>query len=255
MTKNIIFFYLGLLFASCSQTTTEKDYYPKDTTVSKTNGTPRDSLSFYYPTTIQRDTQVFKTEIDTFMLNWFSSALYSAQEPILYNYYLGHDIYRFLWLRSFHRPIVFTLHKDGGKVWLTTKELDRQPNFIQIRYVKFVPAIILSNGEIDTTESNRNDELPVDSVSNADRKATIVLNQTIQLSETEWKEFEKIIDDCSFWTSKPCLVSFGIDGSRWIIEGHLKRKYWFVNRFSPKDNFRKAGEYLINKGGLKEVIY
>lgn len=255
MTKNIITFFLGLLFVSCSETPIDKDYYPKDTTVSGTNGTPKDSLSFYYPTTIQKDTQIFKIDIDTFMLNWFSSALYSAKEPILYNYYLGHDIYRFLWLRSFHRPVVFSLHKDGDKVWLTTKELDRQPNFMEITYVKFTPPIILPNGEIDTTESNRTDELPVDSVSKPDRKAILILNETKQLSEAEWKEFEKMIADCSFWTSEPCDERFGIDGSRWIIEGHLKSKYWFVNRWSPKDNFRKAGEYLISKSGPKEAVY
>jgi hypothetical protein len=255
MTKNIITFFLGLLFVSCSETPIDKDYYPKDTTVSGTNGTPKDSLSFYYPTTIQKDTQIFKTDIDTFMLNWFSSALYSAKEPILYNYYLGHDIYRFLWLRSFHRPVVFTLHRDGEKVWLTTKELDRQPNFMEISYVKFVPPIILPNGEIDTTESVRNDELPVDSVSKPDRKANIVLNETKQLSEKEWNEFEKLLNDYSFWYAKPYEESSGLDGSEWTIEGHLKNKYWFVNRWSPKDQFRKAGEYLINKSGLKEEIY
>lgn len=255
MTKYIKFFSLGLFFASCSQITTVKEYYPKDTTISRTDGTPRDSLSFYYPITIQRDNQIYKTEINSFMLNWFSSALYSAQEPILYNYYLEHDIYRFLWLRSFHKPVVFSLHKDGEKVWLTTKELDKQPNFMDISFVKFVPPVILPNVEIDTTVSNRNNKIPVDSVLKADRKATIVLNETKQLSEREWKEFEKIIAECSFWSSKPCVESFGLDGSRWIIEGHLKSKYWFVNRWSPKDNFRKAGEYLIKKSGLKEEVY
>lgn len=255
MNKSILFFSLVLLFFSCSQTATDKDYYPKDAAISGINGTPNDSLSFYYPTAIQRDTQLFNTAIDTFMLNWFSSVLYSAQEPILYNYYIGHDIYRFLWLRSFHRPVVFSLHKNADKVWLTTKELDRHPNFIEIHYVNFTPPVILPNGEIDTTESNEDSELPVDSVSKADRKATIVLNETKQLSEKEWNEFEKLLNDYSFWSAKPLEERSGLDGSEWTIEAHLKNKYWFVNRWSPKDKFREAGEYLINKSGLKEKIY
>lgn len=226
-----------------------------DTTISETNGTPRDSLSFYYPTTIQKDTQIFKTDIDTLILNRFSSALYSAQEPILFNYYLGHDIYRFSWLRAFHRPVVFTLHKDGEKVWLTTKILDKQPNYMEIKTIAFVPPKILPNGEIDTTESMRYDELAFDSVIKPDRKANIVMNETKQLSEKEWKEFENLLNDYSFWHAKPYEKSSGLDGSRWTIEGHLKDNYWFVNRWSPRDNFRKAGEYLIHKSGLNEMIY
>ena len=253
MNKNTIYnIFFGLLFASCSQVTPINDNYPNDTTFSKTDGKPKDSLTFYYPTKIKRDKHTINTEIDTFMLNWFSSALYSAQEPILYNSYLGHDIYRFLWLRSFHRPVVFSLHKNGNKVWLITKILDRQPIFMDTHYVT---PLILPDGEIDITESNMDNELPIDTVIKADRKAIIVLNETKQFSETEWKEFEKIIADCSFWTLKPCIEKFGLDGSEWIIEGHLKSKYWFVNRWSPEDDFRKAGEYLINKSGLKEKIY
>ncbi|GHV58202.1 hypothetical protein FACS1894182_09410 [Bacteroidia bacterium] len=72
----------------------------------------KDSLTFYYPTLIKTDSRNIETGIDTFKLNWYSSALYCANEPVLYNYYQGHDIYRFLWLRSFHRPVVFSLHKN-----------------------------------------------------------------------------------------------------------------------------------------------
>ena len=47
----------------------------------------------------------------------------------------------------------------------------------------------------------------------------------------------------------------GLDGAEWIIEGHKQSKYWFVDRWSPKGNFRKAGEYLILESGLHEKIY
>jgi hypothetical protein len=49
--------------------------------------------------------------------------------------------------------------------------------------------------------------------------------------------------------------SSGIDGSEWTIEAHFKNKYWFVNRWSPDDNFKTAGEYLIRKSGINEEIY
>ncbi len=169
---------------------------------------------------------------------------------------MGHDIYRFLWLRSFHKPVVFSLHKDGNKVWLTTKELDKQPEFLdEYSPIKFTEPKLLSNREHDTTEIKRNVDFKSEIIKKADRKANIILNQTITLTVNEWNEFEKILINCSFGTVNPYIESSGLDGSMWTIEGHLKNKYWFVNRWSPKDNFRKAGEYLINKSGLKEEIY
>ena len=107
MIKTIIILFFGLFIVSCHIAHAEKDNYSKDPKVSSTEGVCKDSISFYFPTSIRLDTNTVITGIDAFMLNWFSSALYSAKEPILYNYYLGHDIYRFLWLRSFIDRLLF----------------------------------------------------------------------------------------------------------------------------------------------------
>jgi hypothetical protein len=88
-----------------------------------------------------------------------------------------------------------------------------------------------------------------------DKTASIVYNETKQLSKQEWEEFEYLLNSFSFWMAQPCEESDGLDGSEWTIEAHLKNRYWFVSRWSPKNNFRKAGEYLINKSGIKEEIY
>ncbi len=252
LTKLIVALLFGLSFVSCHM----KDNYLKDPKISNTLGIPKDSITFYFPTSIRLDTGIIKTEIDTFKLNWYSSALYSAKEPILYNYYLGHDIYRFLWLRSFHRPVVFTFNRNGNKVWLTTKELNKQPNFIdEYTPIEFVAPRFFPNGEPDTTQVRYKKEPERKIVKKADRKADIIYNQTINLTEKEWSEFKILLNACSFWTSKPYIETMGLDGSEWTIEGHLKDKYWVVNRWSPHDNFRKVGEYLIKKSEFKEEIY
>jgi hypothetical protein len=193
--------------------------------------------------------------LDTFLLNWFSSALYAAEEPILHNYYLGHDIYRFLWLRSFHRPVVFSLHKNGDQVWMTTKMLDKQPNFMEMVYVHHDHPEIDTDGNIELAELDQPNGLVIDSISTADRKATIVLNETKQLSKREWEEFEQLLIDCSYWSLEPHVERMGLDGSEWTLEAHLKNRYWLVNRWSPEGDIRRAGEYLIVKSGLKEDIY
>lgn len=255
-TKIIIALLFGVSFISCYIAKTEKENYSNNPRISNRQGVPKDSLTFYFPTSISQDTGIVKTEIDTFTLNWFSSALYSAKEPILYNFYTGHDIYRFLWLRSFHRPVVISLHKDEDKVWLTIKELDKQPEFMDmLKPIKFFEPKRLPNGDYDTTRIVIDIETEREVIKKADRKANIILNHTKKLTEKEWKEFETLLSNCSFWTSKPYIDVLGCDGSEWTIEGHLKGRYWFMKRWSPRDNFRKAGEYLIHKSGLKEEIY
>lgn len=255
-TKIIIALLFGFSFISSYMKVSEKENYSNNPEISNRQGVPKDSLTFYFPTSISQDTGIVKTEIDTFKLDWFSSALYSAKEPILYNYYTGHDIYRFLWLRSFHRPVVISLHKDEDKVWLTIKELDKQPEFMdELKPIKFFVPKLLPNGDYDTTRIEDTEEPEREVIKKADRKANIILNQTIKLTEKEWKDFETLLSNCSFWTSKSDIEALGCDGAEWTIEGHLKDKYWFVNRWSPRDNFRKAGEYLIHKSGFKEEIY
>ena len=256
MTKNIICFFYGFLLISCSQTIVEKDNYLKDLSISDNKGRPEDSLSYYFPNQIKRDTQIINSGIDPFMQNWFSSVLFAAQEPILYNYYQGHDIYRFLWLRSFDMPLIFSLHKNGNKVWLIIKGLNKEPEFIdRLPAIKYSPPKFLPNGEIDITKIEEAAVTIQDQIIKADRKADIILNQIINLSEKEWIEFENILDNCSFWTTTPFNERWGLDGSKWTLEGHLKNGYWFVNRWSPEDSIKKAGLYLISKSGLKEEIY
>src|SRR5687768_15569471 len=72
---------------------------------------PKDSLAFYFPKNSFDD----RSSVDSFRQNWYSSALYSFKEPVLSKDYVGHNIHRFLWLRSFHRPVVFTLHQGKDR--------------------------------------------------------------------------------------------------------------------------------------------
>jgi len=252
MTKHLIYILIGLFFISCNCT----DNYPKDKSVSNTNGKPKDSLTFYFPTAIKRDTQIVKTKIDTFSLNRFSSVLYAAREPILYNFYLGHDIYRLLWLRTWHKPVIISINKNGNRVWLTIKELDRQPRFHDMTYVKPIIRDLLPNGEIDTTKKY-DTEMHIDSIVKGDRKANMTLNETKELTDKDWTEFENLIQKSSFWTleRQQQEKSFSCNGSSWIIEGHLADKYWFVDRKNQewaRNDFREAARFLIVKSGMKE---
>jgi len=243
--KKLYYFFVTLLVVSCSKEVPKSDNYPKDVKFSNVDGKPKDSLSFFLPSVILKDSNTYKTEIDSFLLNRVSAALFAAKEPVLFNFYQQEDVYRFLWRRSFHRPVVISLKRSPRGVWLNTKMLDVQPVYSDIGYLKFMPPPDpIGNSKIELIKSEE-----------IYKKATIVYDQTMRLSVKEWNEFEGLLSDFSFWTAKPSIQEDGLDGAEWLIEGHLRDKYWFVSRRSPHDEFRNAGEYLIKKSGLKERVY
>lgn len=132
-----VFILVGLYSASWSQ-----DYiYPKNNNISDTKGVASNIGCIYFPPNMFMDTvtrgyirdiRKVKTiplggklnkdsvefydstyiHVDTISLNGFSKFLYSSNEPILCNYYLGEVMYRLTWLRSFHPDIVIRIVKQ-----------------------------------------------------------------------------------------------------------------------------------------------
>ena len=237
MTSVIVLFVICI--GSCKMHNDTKYNYPENLTISDQKGMPKDTDILYFPPNINKDTFI-RSGIDTILYHLYSCCLRVAREPVLYNFYIGHDIYRFLWLRSFHRPVVLSIHKNSDSIWIETKILDKHP---------------ISKYEIVEVNSSGN-VLPLSE--EEARQAKIVVNKKKTLSIKEWEKFETLLQDCDFWklsTPKSDKVLVHVDGSNWIIEGQLKNNYWLVNRRSPKDNYRKCGEYLITLSGLNEKIY
>jgi hypothetical protein len=236
-----------LLLAFCKTKT--KSAQVTSTQFADTLSLPKDSLAFYFPANIFSD----EPSSDSFVQNWYSSALYSFREPVLSKSFAGHNIYRFLWLRSFHRPVVFTLHQSKDQVWLNTKLLDRQPRFYDDR-ISGMPKeereeYIKKGFFVDKKES---DVL----VRIADRKAKIVYNKNIYLSDKEWNQFEQLLAKANFWKQPTNIDDGSTDGAQWVIEAHLKNRYHLVDYHSPYNNeYQKAGFFLIKLSGLKEEIY
>jgi hypothetical protein len=196
--------------------------YLENPLISTEGGIPKDSLTFYLPSPNSKTSTYYIDNLDSFILRWYSSVLYSFKEPILNNYYLGYDRYRFLWLRSFHRPIVFSLYKLDDKVSLTYKILDDNPSFLHIQR----------------------------------KTPTIVEKKDLTLTEKEWANFKKLLEKSKFWTdSSYSRDGNSADGSEWIIEAHLKRKYHVVSRGGLTHSLNEVGGYLIKLSMLNEEIY
>jgi len=255
--QNIIHFILLTFFVSCNQS----DYnYPRIPEIANENGLPKDSLAFYYSTFEPVDTTQIEFARDTFWQTYFSTNLYAFKEPILFNNYLGHDIYRFLWLRSFHLPIVFSLADSNGVITLTTKKLDRQPLYRDYAYSPDDPkqdSIYREQGyklikQIDTLENGKTDNY---TIVKADRRGYIIYDSTITLTATDWSRFKKLLEETKFWSLAPYYWAGHTDGAAWIIEAHTKKKYKYIVRQSPDGKLRELGELLVELSGLKEEIY
>lgn len=84
------------------------------------NKIPKDKLHTYY----QRG-------IDSATVDYLSELLYTAKEPILSNFYLGQETYRFTWTRSFHNDYILTLVSKGEWAEIQITEIDKKTDQIK----------------------------------------------------------------------------------------------------------------------------
>jgi hypothetical protein len=243
-------------FLSCDQTTYN---YQQNRKVANEKGMLNDSLGFYFSTFEPIDSSQYEFVRDTFWQKYLSTNLYAFKEPVLYNDYLGMEQYRFLWLRSFHLPMIFTIANAKGDITLTTKKLDRQPLFQDKLYVDMPDrdSYYIAQGyqlikKIDTVEKGKTE---IVTTVKADRKANIIYDSTKTLTKEDWSYFLKLLNEAKFWNLKPYEWAGNNDGAVWTIEANTRKGYKYLVRQSPSGKIRKMGELLITLSGLKEEIY
>lgn len=252
INKIMICLFSGLPMLTQLNSCTERKYeYFNDPQNTSRIGVPFDSLAYYFISSEPIHSNHIST-VDSFQQDFLGSNLFAVNEPHLYNYYLGKNIYRFLWIRSFHSPMVFVLSNSSGEVRLRIKKLDRHPLTRDIRYHdiasydslykdhKIEKEIITDNGKQITL-----------SLIKADRRAHIIYDTIHKLSIREWNKFGKLLKQANFEKLQSYQWDGEADGSAWVIEEHLKDQYRFV---SGKDIY-KPGKFLIELSGLKEEIY
>ena len=213
---------------------------PADTVNTKNvfeSATKSDSLTYYFPAIINDSFERRDPNFKDFHQNWYGSNLYAFKEPILFKKTDSQTIYRLLWLRSFRKPVCFTMKVFKGNYFLNAKTLDRQPAF----YPEIVHKGVDENGKyiIDTTQK-------------ADRFALIDFDSIKVLSNREWKEIESYISNIDFWNipiSKP--LEMVKDGSEWVLEGRKNGSYHFIKRQNAYGELMNLGKYLNNLSGLK----
>lgn len=156
---------------------------------------------------------IHQVSMATFVLGWYSGQLYALKEPLVFNQ-TDKTIFRFTWLRTFHKPVAIRLEKTDNSYTLYWKQTS-------------------GAGGYDPGD--------------------LTINSSKQLTKEQWDKFISLLQSTDFW-NMPTKSNddMGTDGSQWIIEGMENGKYHVVDRWTPrKNNFQKCGQYLIELTDLK----
>jgi hypothetical protein len=186
---------------------------------------------------------VFDTSMQSSSGTWYACTLSLLDEPPLFA--LRDDkslqVYRFLWLPSFHRPISvrLTINADGSGS-IVARSVDRHTG-------------LLTKVPSDT------EKLILDTTSNVDKaQVQDVLGQLQHLAfwamPTEEEQAPPQTSGTTHQT--PTLRVMEMDGSRWILEGVRDGEYHVVDRWSPKENsYSQLCKYLLRLGKVEADLY
>ena len=148
---------------------------------------------------------------------WYEPHLRAMSEPSLWELSKNQTVetYRFLWLRTFNRPVSARLQvASDGSAELVVKVLSGSGGY---------------------------------------RPGHLIQNRRIKVEKESVDHFTELLNNAGFWNSSTEQEDgAGCDGAQWIIEAVRGGKYHVVDRWSPKDGpYRDAALFLaINLGGL-----
>lgn len=241
-----------------------------ETTLSRVNSDAQYLLPYYFPSQIQKESKTIETQMQDWQNEAASTSLKCFNEPTLFNAKTRIEIIRFLHL-SGHRPILVKIEKSDTSIFLTTKLLDREPDWLVRIYdnSRFIPpkiypgnenndsirqSIIENNRRIDELEKEAAKNYKIDSIIYPSRYAEIALDTSILINEKIWDSLMIKLQNCNYWDIPPVISKQGLDGSYWFLESYVNNNYWFVFRWSPRDCFRCVCEYLLSKSNVGKII-
>lgn len=248
-TRNCLIIIVVVLLGGCkAERNSESEAYFQDPKISDRTGSPKDSSVFYLPMEMKSKASEISNGMDPFISKWISSMLYFLKEPVLYNRYLGKDIFRLLYLDN--RPLVITLINDHGRITLTTKVLNHalDPNKPGKR-ISFFRSYdnnkTTKDGDIYYGYQIDDTELP---------PLKVIMNRTKVLSRKEWDEFSAKLDSIDYFKMEPSDEAGRGYGQRKdiVLEGHSKEKYWMVHRKSFDYDLGSCCQYLIKLSNIMD---
>ena len=185
---------------------------------SEAEGVAADSLRYHEGMVIPSGILSPRPPLDSFLVGWYSRQLTALRETRLpVSCAASDEVYRFLWLRSFHHPVAIRVYSLSTGRSVVTSEADGAGGY---------------------------------------EPGSLVRRDSATLSARDWHGLVEAIDEAELW-SRPATDSTvsGLDGAEWIIEGCRHGRYQLVQRWSPKDTgasafMRTLGVSLLRLGHL-----
>lgn len=145
---------------------------------------------------------------------WYSQHLFAMREPVIFINKSQNEIYRFTWLRTFDNPVAIRIEKNGDTYLLYWK---------------------LCNG------------------AGGYQPGQLTVNKQKTIDKITLDEFKNKLNQIDFWNLKTNENISGNDGSQWILEGKMSKKYHVVNRWTPseKGKYYRCCDFLIELTDLK----
>lgn len=173
---------------------------------------PLSSTTYYFPISMFDNTSRRNLKLSRYIDTWYSRMLFNFKEPLLYNKIEEKEVYRFLWLRRFNKPVCVRIEKNNDSIKLYLKISDGMGG-------SYAGKVIHENVKSITME--------------------------------QWNIFISKIDNIHFWKlSVEEYKELEKDNSEWILEGTTSKKYHFITRTSPYEHnlkfFRECCEYLLS---------
>lgn len=147
-----------------------------------------------------------------FELEWYSKYLAAMNEPVIFDSE-SVRMFRFTWLRSFHKPVVIGLRNEKNKITLYWKICDGMGGY---------------------------------------EPGFLILNQNKELSLNEWDDFSNKINAINFWNKSSKVREIGgTDGAIWILEGKEPGRYQAIDSWNGMGGIRETCMMLLNLTDLK----
>jgi hypothetical protein len=160
--------------------------------------------------------QYFPTgSLDSFSVDWYSKHLKAMHEPSLYEFSRADpnaEVYRFLWLRSFHNQIAIRLVVGkNGSGWINARMITLGRHY---------------------------------------EPGSIRRYSVSWLTRAKTQSLLAAFESAGFWslpTEPPANGRIGLDGAQWIFEGVRGGQYHLIDRWSPEagDPVRAVGTLAL----------
>lgn len=211
----LLFATLGLLIcgACCrKQITREGKCYPHKKGICFNDGTPKNDRVAYLPDSFYVENKWIKNRVNQYITECYSGLMHCAQEPILYNRYIGRPVIRYTNFAGITIPVTVTVTQKNHKWFITTiiytQNWEPDSSYIFDLNLKFIKAV-------------------------PNEKVRVKKRIERQLSWNEWRTFWQKLDslgypDMSGLSKERSPIA--VCGSTNYFEIHTKSHYFFTDQ-------------------------